>query len=513
MVLNSTKESIMLSQIMGQKNETRIIEGDMIVPDIKPDMLNTITSSGNVCIYKKEVLDGRVKIEGSLQVFIMYLADDETQGNRGLQTSLDFTEIIPIENCREGMTIRENVALNSIETKVLNGRKINMRASLTFSIKLYSNESTDLIKEIDSGELKLEMRKYNPEINILVGEGTTKSSAKETISIDPTDNLAEILKADVKIQNKDNKISYNKVLTKADVTVHILYLTDDNRISAVDSTIPVMGFVDIPNVNDGHICITNYELQNLLIKPNQIDEHSIYVEAEVEMCCSAFETRNIEVIEDLYSPCADVSFNKKDIKAMSKTNRCEDVLTLREKLAVQEMAGGKIYDVSVKPVVQMQNVSNGRMNSEGEMEIKILFWNGRENRLDAKLISVPFQFSMDMQGVGDTAEINKEITKCNIEIMQDGFLNVEIDLLFSAENENYRTISLIDEINAEEERKRNNYSMVIYFVKPEDTLWNIAKKFGSTVDNIVKINKIENPDLIMPEQQLYIPRYCTKKIA
>ena len=48
-----------------------------------------------------------------------------------------------------------------------------------------------------------------------------------------------------------------------------------------------------------------------------------------------------------------------------------------------------------------------------------------------------------------------------------------------------------------------------HFISPSrvgDTLWKIAKKFGSTVDEIVKVNGIENPDVIMPGEQLFIPR-------
>ena len=49
--------------------------------------------------------------------------------------------------------------------------------------------------------------------------------------------------------------------------------------------------------------------------------------------------------------------------------------------------------------------------------------------------------------------------------------------------------------------------MVIYFVKPNDTIWNIAKRFGSTVDDIVRVNGIENPENIQVGKQLFIPRY------
>ena len=69
------------------------------------------------------------------------------------------------------------------------------------------------------------------------------------------------------------------------------------------------------------------------------------------------------------------------------------------------------------------------------------------------------------------------------------------------------SISIIDEIQAEETAKENGYSMIIYFAKPNDTIWNIAKRFGSTVDDIVRVNGIENPQILQVGRQLFIPRY------
>ena len=46
-----------------------------------------------------------------------------------------------------------------------------------------------------------------------------------------------------------------------------------------------------------------------------------------------------------------------------------------------------------------------------------------------------------------------------------------------------------------------------YTVTSGDTLWNIAKEFRSTVDGIARVNGIENKDLIMPGQKLYIPKF------
>ena len=45
MVLETTKEQIVLNQIIGQKKEIRTVEADIIVNDIKPDVLNIISGS------------------------------------------------------------------------------------------------------------------------------------------------------------------------------------------------------------------------------------------------------------------------------------------------------------------------------------------------------------------------------------------------------------------------------------------------------------------------------------
>ena len=55
--------------------------------------------------------------------------------------------------------------------------------------------------------------------------------------------------------------------------------------------------------------------------------------------------------------------------------------------------------------------------------------------------------------------------------------------------------------------------MVIYFVKPGDTLWKIAKNFKSTINDIVSVNGLEDANKIYPGQQLYIPKFVNKKIA
>ena len=64
--MDITKETIKINKIICEKKEQIVVQGDMIVPDSKPDILNTINTDGNICIYKKEVFEGKLRLEGNI---------------------------------------------------------------------------------------------------------------------------------------------------------------------------------------------------------------------------------------------------------------------------------------------------------------------------------------------------------------------------------------------------------------------------------------------------------------
>lgn len=406
------------------------------------------------------------------------------------------------------MSLDENVTVKSIECRIINGRKINVKATLQFEMTVYSNENVDIIKKLNNIK-DVQVLESNLNVNSLVGEGCSKANAKDTIVIENIDNLAEILKVDLSIVNKDIKISYNKVLGKADILVKMMYLTEDNRIKVVENKIPVMGFVDIENIDDSNICDMKYKLKNMLIKPNPVEEHSIYVEIEVELYVRVYENKEVNIIQDLYSPSECLAFNQRCVNTMS--NKCElkDMCNIREKVMLPEIQGSELYDVETKPVILSKNIAKGRVMYEGEIELNFVFASNNMAGIQVKQMRLPFNFNVDSASISQNMNIDTQIEVVNQDFVvgMDGQIETKIDLEFSLNMSNTIKINIIDEVNIDETRDRQIYSMVIYFVKPGDTLWAIAKKFRSTVKDIVRVNNIEDANKIYPGQQLFIPKY------
>ncbi len=409
------------------------------------------------------------------------------------------------------MTANEKVNIKKIETKVLNGRKINVKVILEVEVKVYSNDNVQIVSNVNNIE-DIQMLNNQRMVNSLVGEGSTRVYAKDTIGIDNIDDLAEIMKVGIKIVDKDIKLSYNKVLAKADAEISILYLTEDNRIKNITTRIPVMGFVDIENINDNNSCDVDYKMKNLIIKPNNVDSHSIYVEMEIEIVCFAYETKNINIIEDLYSVSSDLNYTQKEITTMSDKKSIKDICDIKEQIAIPDIGNNEIYSVQTIPNILSVNIRNGKIIYEGEINLEFLYETN--NSVNSRTAQIPFNFEMDSDNIKENCEVDTNVdVKRDDFVVNSGSISANIELEFNVSVSINEKINIIDEISIEENRDNNIYSMVIYFVKPGDTLWKIAKKFRSTIEDIARVNNLEDANKIYPGQQLYIPKYVKKSIA
>ena len=540
MEANITKEALNIKKVVCEKKEIINIQGDMIVPDSKPDILNTINTSGNVCIYKKEAMEGKIKLDGNILAYIMYLADtsgdnvmetvaevDIKEDNRndsmdnsinsnlkinnirGLSTNLDFSETLNVPELESGMYVDINSIIKLIECRVINGRKIGIKVTLEVGIKVYSNETVEVITDLD--DKNIQVLSKNMKINSLLGEGSTKASVKENISIPNTDNLAEILSAQIGLVDKDIKISYNKVLAKSEVEIKIVYLTEEGRICTMQSKVPLVGFIDMPNIKEENTSETTYVTKNIIIKPNSIEEHSVYIEMEVEISCTTYEEKEIRMIQDMYCPGQKMKFDTNMINTTSNKQCKKNMCSIREKMNIPEMENGNIIDVKVNPIINKENKLNGKIIFEGEIELNFIFTDRSTVGVNTKKITIPFEQSID------EIDTNKDCkTETKVEVNSQEFLNQagvvssNVDLNFETNTYKNLVIPVISNITMEDEENLEDYSVIIYVVKGGDTLWKIAKRFGSTVNDIARVNGMKDPDKINVGEKIYIPKYVLK---
>ncbi len=487
------KNAVIINKKVSKTVKILEVSGDIIVPDIKPDIAGIINANGVPYIYKEDIGLSKIKFDGNIESYIVYLADNgET---RSIQTTLSFSDSIEDQEIKEGCFSKEQVILESIEAKILNERKISIKARLKIKIEIFEKAEIELASDFNEFE-NIEKLKETLVIKSLVGSNKVRTSAKEDIPVDNSYSVAEILKTHVEITNIENKISYNKVLAKADAKIKIVFLSEDGRIGMASSTLPVMSFIDIEKVADGHICDVTYSPRNMLFKVNGKDQHSISCQIEFEVTCFAYESKTIDVIQDMYGIKSEISFSKKEIMIPIDVEMKEEKISINERINIEDILN--ILDVSSKVRKVNSTKSGSYYNCECEAVLNIYYEANSRNGLNVKEVSFPFVVRLEEDDDIDFEIARKEFTVSN------EIVSCDMEILVKKDSENLKNVSCIENVECKECIDDLDYKMCIYFVKPGDTVWEIAKEFKVCMKNIIAANNLEVPDRIKVGDRLYI---------
>lgn len=489
------KNNVVINKKVFSTSKNFEVTGDIIVPDIKPDIVSIINANANCYIYKEEITTGKVRFDGNVDTYIVYLADNGE--NRSIQTTLNFSESLQDNNIVESLMVKERIFVEMVEAKVLNERKISIKANLKLSTEAFEKVNIEIPSNFETDN-DTQIQKETLQIKSIVGINRVKTSIKEDITVDNNIQIAEILKTDIEITNIENKISYNKVLAKADSNIKIIFLAEDGRISTAESKIPIMSFIDIDKVTEQHICNVEYSIRNMLFKANS-SMHSINCQVDFEVGCEVFETRTIDVIQDMYGIRNDIEFTKKDVEVELNASTKEEMVNLNERIQVEDILN--IYDVSMMPKVISINKSGGMFNYECELGMDIFYEADNRNGMNVKNVKLPFMMKFEE----NSSNVEFNIVRKTFTVREE---NVDLDLQISAKQpgNNMKNISIIENVVTKEAEEENDYKMFMYFVKQGDTIWNISKRFKVCMQDIIKLNALENPDRINVGDVLYIMR-------
>jgi stage VI sporulation protein D len=153
------------------------------------------------------------------------------------------------------------------------------------------------------------------------------------------------------------------------------------------------------------------------------------------------------------------------------------------------------------PRVVTSSKSGNFYNYECELNMDFYYEADNRNGLNVKNIKLPFIVKFE----GSQGEVEFNITRKQFTI-RDENVDLDIEILVKQASVNMKQISIIENVETKNLEEESDYKMFLYFVKAGDTIWNIAKRFRVSMNDIIKLNELENPDRINVGDRLYIMR-------
>lgn len=490
MELQIQNEKLDIKRNLGIKRKNIIIEKDFILPDSKPDIIEIQNENAVAYVTKKENMENKIKLEGGVTLRIAYLTSEGK--SRALVAEDNFNEIIDMTGIDESSYITEKIDIILTEVKILNERKIHFKVEANCEIKASSKQTIEFIHEINQIH-GLQTLNQSRKIDSFVGHGESKISIKEKLETENLQEDIEIIKVKPEIRNVEKKMSYNKVLVKADCMIEVLYMTEAGSIFITKKEVPMMGFLDIEDVEDTDECNIEFSLRRLTVEENV---SGIDVELEFNCIGDVYQVREINLLKDLYCLNNNLEYTTQNVAIESCQKNVVKTDTIKQKIIIEDI--NQIYDMEYN----ILNTEIRERTIESEIKIKCMYSSFEKNSISKREETMKIQLPIE----DDINEAKIQIVNSKAMILPDSSVDIELNVEVLNMNSTKEEIELINGVNIGEEGCGDEYSMTIYFVKPGDSLWKIAKKFKSTVKEIANINEIENENKINIGDKLYIPR-------
>lgn len=491
MELQIQKETINVKKRIGEKNKRVLIEKDYILPDSKPDIIKIQAENSLPYIRKKEIMENKIKIEGGFETRISYITSEGK--NRVLKIDEELAEVIEIEGLNQETNTIEKIIVKQIETSILNERKIHYALEAEIQITAAKKENIELIYEINkTHNIETLCKKTN--IDTYIGHSESKMSVKEKLETENIQDGIEVIKFKPQIENIETKISYNKILVKADCKIKCIYQSKTGSTYICQKEIPVMGFLDIENIDEE--CESNIEinLKNLNINESPVNKNEIEIEMEFNLAGDIYQKKEINMMVDLYGINYKTNFKNQVVYLEKSKPQILRKVEIENKTLIEDI--NQIYDQEYK----IKNIQTKEDKTEIQIQATYLY-SSFENETINKQETI---ITKEINAKYELNKIKLEIEKENTVLLPDS--SIETVLEINIQSLNTEKIEVINEIELEDEENDDKYSMIIYCVKQGDSLWKIAKKFKSTVKEISNINEIEDENKINVGDKIYIPR-------
>lgn len=510
MSLNIERKSLNLNKCSLKKSVSAWVEQDIIVPDTKPDAVKVVSVMATPYINSIENMENKIKVTGKINYYIIYNVNDEKFISRGLCVSYPYTEVLDTPNIDKESIVTIVPTCKNIIYSLPNERKIATKCEILFKITAKRQVMTDLINkfsEEDNIECKMCKGKFN---NIKECKKSIITSKEDVMLPKDSSQIYEILKVEPKIKNTEYKESYNKIMVKGDIDVLVLYLSDssDNQINKVNITVPFSAMIELDNIRDNSKFDIGYILQDFDIKINpDIDARTLNATYQIEANVTMFEDEEIEYVEDFYSQTRELKYNENRLQVVKKDINVLKRLDIRETINNAIPEDLRLIDYNIDTSFVTTEIANNTVTVGGTIKLNLLLQDTNTFELESKSIDVMINEKFELENVSNPQNVFIDVIDKSGTVTQSGNdIDMRLILDVGAFVEDVADMNIIDKIEELELDLSNINSINIYIVKPGDTLWNIAKKYKTSVDKIVMTNNIENKDAISVGDKLLIIR-------
>ena len=509
------KKEIQMNRQRGTAVSQLTLDDDFIVPDALDDAAQILLSDGEIQIENSRIQSEKVLIRGKLIFRVLYRR--ESGGLQALGGEIPFEESVNVPELSEHDYTQISCNLEDLNITMIHSRKLSAKAVLTLTVQAENRSDTQAAADVETDDAGLQVVRRNvPAASIAVRRKDTYR-IREELSVSPNKpNIESILWQEIRLRDVLVRPLDGKLHLDGELSVFLIYSGEGEHtpVQWIEESIPFSGEVELTEAAEEMIPAVGVRILHAEAekKPDSDGEmREVEVEAVLELDIRLYCDESVELLSDLYSTGCEVTAEQGEV--------CLDRFLTHNSCKLR--VGGFVSFQKAERILQICHSSgvvrlddsrpaeDGLM-IEGALEVTLLYLTDDDTAPVGAISDVlPFSGTVEAEGIREDSvwQLNLGLEQLGAVMLGGGEAEIKAQitadlLVFQPMQE--KVVTSVQTQPFDLKRWEQQPGIVGYIVQPGDSLWKIAKKFHTTVEQVREMNEIAGEEAEVGRRLLLI---------
>ncbi len=510
MELQIKTQTLPISEIVFDSHTEQAIETDILLPDYCPD-IQRILCCDSVCLIREtSAQQQRITINGDIRLNILYVSDSGQL--RGMEQKLPFTKHLESRNILEDPMIEVMCKEDYLNCRAVSSRRLEIRGAVTLKVRAINCTHVELLEDTEGSGIQL--KKTSVDMDSCINCGESSFLIREEVELGNRLPIAQILSSKVQAQLTDHKFVSGKIVSKGELQLSVLYLPlSSNEAEApqtLEYSLPISQLIGIGEADeDSDICLS-YEVSSWDIQPKADLDGEMTVlalDVQIRALASVHSHQELNLVQDAYSTQNPIKLEEKQLSTLNFKGCIQENHRIRESFSSAKNVRSLIDGwLKVKDIKSNQTEEGIELSATAVLMALVIDNEGNYQLLEESIHAdhnIPLAdgekgiiFNMQLRPLGVEVNLNN-----NGQPELRGQLQLCGSLYSTGKTTAVAAIA-VDETAAPPQK--SNCSLCIYYADNGESIWDISKKYNSSVKSIMEENGLDH-DILPQRTMLLIP--------
>ena len=474
---------------------------EAIVSDSMPDIGTILSSSATAMIQQCRCETGTALCDLDTSVNVIYEAEGEER-YCAVPLHIPIRCAVDAPNVAESCRVNACCDVRGVDVKMVNPRKVLVKVEVAVHICAYEETKTPYASGVDpSAGSSLQTKVEHIPLDYVSAVSEKVFSFEDRVTCgNGRRECSELLSCDLTSYCSEAKIVGSKVIFKGGIRARMRLICEDGSLAYEEQELPVSQILDAGNSDEGataQVFLAVSSFQAMLTGTNEIE-----LRCELYACCTVYDAKELVVLTDAYStesPCQTEFATNRGLRL-----RDQAILSVPFRQMIDlEATSADLLDQSI--LLTGVSVDSQQEKIKCSIKVCVVFKD-----VDGALLQSEKTCFIDLdlnsrQGSRTSTEVILLEAACVSTVGGMEIRGVCLVQSICVDELSFCSLSQITPLEQNPEAVGSRPSAVLRMKQEGETLWDLGKAYGATVDDIMAVNQISDENSAC-NRFLLIPR-------